>query len=570
MTGEASAIFGELSPGLIVIIGALFVPFLPGRLRAAWVLAVPVLAFVQVLGLEHGSWGNFTVSDFNLATLRVDGLSLPFGYIFLIGLFIAAIYQLPDGGRLQQTAALLYAGSAIGAVFAGDLVTLFLFWEGTAITSIFLIWARGTERALGAGNRYMIAQVGSGVLLLAGAIIHFAETGSTAFESFDPGSTAGLLLFISFGIKAAFPLLHSWLKDAYPEATVSGTVVLSIFTTKLAIYALARGFAGTEVLVPIGAAMAVFPIFWAVIETDYRRVLAWALNSQLGFMVVGIGIGTELAINGAVAHALCSVIYQALLFMGVGAVLFRTGTARGADLSGLARQMPATATFYAIGAASIAAFPLFSGFVSKSLILSAAGYKDMLVPWLALLFASAGAFLVSGLKIPYFTFFGPAANPRTGEAPLSMLVAMGLAAALSVGIGVYPAPLYAIMPYPVDYHAYTAEHVLTQFQLLFFSALAFVVLMRMGLFPRELRSTHIEADWLWRRPGFAILRTLGGAARLGWDMLYQGTRDLSDDVIRVLSAYHGPTGSLARTRPSGSMAFWMTVMLLVFLVFSFL
>lgn len=569
MTGEPSAILGALSPGLILILGGLLVAVLPRVLRSVLVLALPVLAFVQLLGLEPGSWGTFTIFDYTLVTLRLDGLSLPFVSIFLLALFIAGIYQLADATRLQQAASLIYAGSSVGAVLAGDLVTLFLFWEGTAISSVFLIWGRGTERALAAGNRYIVAQVASGVLLLAGAMIHYGQTGSTEFDSFDPGSTAGLLLFISFGIKAAFPLLHSWLKDAYPEATISGTVILSIFTTKLAIYALARGFAGTEVLVPIGAAMAVFPILWAVIETDYRRVLAWALNSQLGFMVVGIGIGTELAVNGAVAHALCSVIYQALLFMGIGAVLFRTGTARGADLGGLARQMPLTATFYLIGAASIAAFPLFSGFVSKSLILSAAGYKDLLLPWMALLFASAGAFLISGLRIPYNAFWGGDAGLRVQEAPVSMLVAMGLAAALCIGIGVFPGPLYAIMPYPVEYHAYTAEHVLTQFQLLFFTALLFVALMRFGLFPLEERSTDLEFDWAWRRVGFDALRGLGWAARLSWDLLSQAVRDVSGDLVRLLSAQYGPTGTLARTWPSGSMTIWMTLMLLAFLAFSF-
>ena len=502
-------------------------------------------------------------------TLRVDGLSLAFGYVFLIGLFMGAIYQLADGGWVQQTATMFYAGSAIGAVFAGDLVTLFLFWEGTSIASVFLIWSRGTERALGAGNRYLLMQVTSGLLVLAATIIHFGETGGFAFESFDLHSTTGLLLFMAFGIKAAFPLLHVWLKDAYPEATVSGTVILSMFTTKMAIYALARGFAGTEILIPIGAAMAVFPVFWALVETDYRRVLAYALNSQLGFMVVGIGIGTELALNGAVAHAFASVIYQALLFMGIGAVLFRTGTAQGAELGGLARHMPWTAALYMVGALSIAAFPLSSGFVSKSLILSAAGYEDMLWPWLALLFGSAGAFVVAGLKVPLFAFFGPDAGLRPKEAPASMLIAMGIAAALSVGIGVLPSPFHAILPYAVDYEAYTLEHLLTQLQLLAFSALAFALAVRFGLYPAERPATHFDIDWLFRVPVWMALRGLAAAARDGWAAFDRGVRNRTWHLTQALSKHHGPSGELARTRPSGSMAFWMTVMLLTFLVFSF-
>lgn len=563
-------ISSDLSPGLLLIVGALLLPFLPRLLRNIWLCALPVLAFVQMLGLERGQHGRFVLFDLELTTLRVDELSLVFGYVFSLGLLIGAIYQLHLRGWMEQTAGVIYAGSAVGAVFAGDLVSLFLFWEGTSIASVFLIWASRTEAALAAGMRYLIMQVGSGVILLAGAMVHYGETGSLAFDSFDAGTTAGLLILISFGIKAAFPLLHGWLKDAYPEATVTGTVILSVFTTKLAIYALIRGFAGTEILVPIGAAMAALPIFWALIESDYRRVLAWGLNSQLGFMVVGVGIGTDLAINGAVAHAVASVIYQALLFMAMGAVLFRTGTARGAELGGLARQMPWTVAFYGIGVASIAAFPLFSGFVSKSMILSAAGYKEMFLPWLVLLFSGAATFVYAGLRIPFSAFFGAPRHALEGpEAPRNMLVAMGIAAALSVGIGILPGPLYDLLPRDYEYHPWTGEHVLTQLQLLALAAFAFVVLWRLGVFPRDVRATHLDADWLWRRVIGRLAMALVKVGLALWGGVTHGTRVLAADIGRLLSAQHGPTGALARTRPSGSMAFWMTVMLLAFLIFSF-
>lgn len=570
MIAESGGLFGELSPGLIIMIGALLVPFLPSPARIGWMLVLPVLAFLQILALEPGLWGALTAFDIPLSTLRVDGLSKPFGYIFAIILFISIIYQASDGDRLQQTAALIYAGSAIGAVFAGDLVTLFLFWEGTSIASVFLIWARWTERSHGAGMRYLLMQIGSGLLLLAGTIIHYGKTGSLAFESFDLGSTAGMVIFLAFGIKAAFPLLHSWLQDSYPEATISGTVILSAFTTKLAIYALARGFAGADILIPIGAVMAVFPVFYAVIESDFRRVLAWLLNSQLGFMVVGIGIGTELSINGAVAHAQASVIYQALLFMGVGAVMFRTGTAQGSSLGGLARSMPWTAIFYSVAALSIAALPLTAGFVSKSMIQSEAASAGFFWPWLALLFASVGAFLAAGLKIPFFAFFGRDSGLRPAEAPASMLIAMGISAALCIGMGVFPGVLYSALPFDAPYQPYTLDHVVTQLQLLSLTALAFALALRFGIYPREIRGTNLDIDWLWRRPGMALLRGLGMGALSGWAALDASLRGGTIRVIRMLSMHHNPQGVLARTRPSGSMALWMTVMLLAFLIFSFI
>ncbi len=560
----------ELSPGLILILGALLVPVLGGWLRSAWMLALPVLALVQTLGLEPGVQGLVSVFDLELFTLRVDALALVFAYAFLVALFFGMLYQLHVPGALQPTASLIYAGSAVGAVFAGDLITLFLFWEGTSIASVFLIWARGSDRAVAAGTRYLILQVGSGVLLLAGAIIQFGETGSLAFESFDLGTTAGLIIFLGFGIKAAFPLLHSWLQDAYPEATVTGTVILSIFTTKLAIYALARGFPGTELLVPIGVTMAAFPVFFALIEDDFRRVLSWGLISQLGIMVTGIGIGSDLSVNGAVAHAVCSMIYQALLYMGMGAVLYRTGSARGSELSGLARDMPWTAALYGIGAASIAALPLTSGFVSKSMIISAAAYKELFVPWLILLGASALSLVYAGLRIPFSAFFGPAVPGReVREAPANMLAAMGIAAALCILLGVYPAVLYDLLPRPYEYHPYTADHVLTQLQLLVLTALVFVVLWRLRIFPRDARGTYLDTDWLWRGLGaWAARGALRGITSAGRLLVERGSA-AGEWLTESLRSNHRPAGRLARTQPSGSMALWMTVLLCTFLVFSF-
>ena len=346
--------------------------------------------------------------------------------------------------------------------------------------------------------RYLLIQVGSGVLLLAGTILYYKQSGTIAFNKFELTEIGPMLIFIAFGIKAAFPLLHNWLQDAYPQATVTGTVFLSAFTTKLAIYALARGFPGTELLIWIGAIMTAFPIFYAVIENDLRRVLAYSLNNQLGFMVVGVGIGTELSLNGTAAHAFSHILYKALLFMSMGAVLYRTGTIKGSELGGLYKSMPYTTGLCIIGAASISAFPLFSGFISKSLIITATAVEGYWGVWLVLLFASAGVFHHSGIKIPYFAFFQHDSGKRPEEAPLNMLIAMSLAAFLCIAVGVYPQALYNILPYEVNFQPYTTTHVVTQLQLLLFSALAFGWLMRSGLYPPELKSTNLDFDWIYR------------------------------------------------------------------------
>ena len=556
----------ELSPAWTLILGAALVPLLRGKARAAWTVLLPLAGMVQLALLAPGEYGHVSFLGQDLLLVRADRWSFVFGWVFLIAALIAAIYSLHVRDAVQPAAGLAYAGAALGAVFAGDLLTLFVFWELTAVTSVLLIWARRSERSFRAGMRYLVIQLASGMLLMFGALQHLVATGSLRFEHLGLDAPGGLLIFLAFGMKCAFPLLHNWLQDAYPEATESGTVWLSAFTTKLAVYALARGFAGTEALIWIGAVMTAFPIFYAVIENDLRRVLAYSLNNQLGFMVVGIGIGTELALNGTAAHAFTHILYKALLFMSMGAVLLRAGTVNGSELGGLYRSMPWTAAFCIVGAASISAFPLFSGFVSKSMILSAAGMDGLVLTYLVLLFASAGVFHHSGIKIPYFAFFGHDSGKRCKEAPANMLVAMAIAAVLCIGIGVYPAPMYALLPYPVDYVPYTGSHVLTQLQLLTFSALAFSVLMYTRVYPPELRSVNLDTDWFYRRllsssafhGGRLVGATLQAAEAAGVSALAR---------LDVWARYlHGPRGPLARTWASGAMGLGVMVMLLAFLV----
>ncbi len=488
-------------PFLIFVVGALLLPFIPARLKSVWLLLIPVVGFVNLMFLGEGTHFKIDFMDFQLVLGRVDKLALVFSYIFHLISFIAILYALHVKDNLEQMAGLMYAGSALGAVFAGDLFSFFVFWEMLTVCSIFLIWARRTEAALGAGFRYLLVHAAGGLCLLAGIVIHVNHTGSIQFDYLGLGGPGSYLIFLGFGLNCAWPIFHPWLTDSYPEATVTGTIFLSAFTTKVAVYALARGYPGTEILIWIGAIMTGFPIFYAVIENDLRRVLAYSLVNQVGFMVCGIGIGTALAINGAVCHAFNDILFKGLLFMSMGAVMYRTGKINGTDLGGLYRTMPLTCIFCMVGAASISAFPLFSGFVSKSMVMDAAGAGHMKIVWFILLFASAGVFHHAGIKIPYFAFFSHDSGMRPKEAPLHMLLAMGIAAFLCIFIGVYPAPLYSLLPYPVDYVPYTAPHVVGQTQLLFFSALAFTLLLRAGIYPAEIRCINLDADWIYRKGG---------------------------------------------------------------------
>ena len=501
---------GDLPPFVLFVLGALLVPFFRGWSRLALLCLIPVAGAFNLFHMDEGTTWNLTLFSYELTPLRIDRLSLLFGYLFHLAAFLGIVFSLHVKDTSQHVVGLLYAGSAIGAVFAGDLITLFIFWELLAISSVFLIWARRTPQAMKAGFRYLIIQVSSGLLLLVGILLHAREFQSVSFDLVSWEESAAWLLFIAFGIKAAFPLLHNWLTDAYPEATPTGAVFLSAFTTKVAIYCLARAFPGTEILIYIGAAMTCFPIFYAVIENDLRRVLAYSMINQLGFMVCGIGLGTALAINGAVSHAFNDVIFKGLLFMTMGSVLHMTGRINGSDLGGLYKTMPLTTGFCIVGACSISAFPLFSGFVSKSMVMTAALEQGYGWVWIGLLFASAGVFHHAGIKIPFFAFFAHDSGIRVKDPPINMLIAMGLSAVLCVFIGSYPWLLYSMLPMPVNYVPYDLTHVLTQTQLLFFSALAFTWLKLTRLYPPELPSVNLDVEWIYRKLGPQVIGKVDG------------------------------------------------------------
>lgn len=526
----------NMPPGLLMILGALLVPLLTQTPRQIWMLGLIALSAMQAWQLDPGIHLSLSVLGFDLTLIRADALTKPFALVFHIMAALGVVFAMNANCRVTEAAGLSYAGAAISALFAGDFITLFIYWELTAFTSVFLILKGNTPRSLGAAMRYLITQVTSGVILLAGAALLWHSGKGLLVGPLDATTLPGFLILIAFGIKAAFPFLNGWLQDAYPEASIAGTVMLSAYTTKLAIFVLAQCFAGLEWLVYIGAVMIAFPVFFAVIENDLRRVLAFSLNNQIGFMVIGVGIGTELALNGTVAHAFAHIIYKSLLFMTMGAVLLRTGTTKANELGGLWKSMPLTTLFCLIGAVSISCFPLFSGYVTKSLTIASAIKEGYFWVWMIMIFASAGVLEHSGIKIPYFAFFAHDRGYKVKEAPRNMLIAMGIAAGLSVMIGLFPGLLYGILPYEVTFDVWEIGHVLAEMQLLIFATLAFVFLMVFGLYPPEIDSTVLNTDWFFRR---LAPRVIMGIFRPLWAIysaLISGLRSIIMDLLTLLTS----------------------------------
>ncbi len=474
-------------PALGFLLVAVVLPFLARGQAWRWLtLAAPLAALASLAGLALSmgdaplELGRVQWLGMTLVLGHVDKLAMVFAAIFSLQALIAAVYALDVKSPGEPAAAALHVGGCLGCLFAGDYVTLFVFWEMASLGSTLLIWLRRTDRAIAAGYRYFLFHILGGVLLLLGLVLRAKATGSLAFGPMDVSALAfyDWLILGGFAVNAAVVPLHAWLSDAYPEASAMGGVYLCAFTTKTSVYVLARAFAGLDLLVPLGALMTLYAGVYALVQNDARRALAYQTIAQVGFMVAGVGVGTQMAINGACAHAVAHVAYKGLMFMAVGAVMTGAGTVALTRLGGLWKRMPLVAACYLAAAASTAGLPLFGGFTTKSMTIAAvSGYGH----WagLALELGALAAILGVGVRLPHLLFFSSARGDAAGEGPIPVSAnarwAMLAAALVCLGVGVVPGAVYALLPYPVDFTPYSVWSVLQSLMLVGFGVLAYVL-----------------------------------------------------------------------------------------------
>jgi multicomponent Na+:H+ antiporter subunit D len=553
-----------LPAALIMIAGAFILPFVGKRIRPVVLLGIPLLTLAQIWSYELGTSSSIEFLDYQLTPLKVDALGRLFATIFAIMAAAGGLYAMNQKRIIELIAAYIYAGSAIGVALAGDLITVFVYWEIMAVASTVVIWSADTEAAYRASMRYVLVHLLGGVILMVGIVWQIADTGSVAFTAMQADSPARWLILIGFLLNAGAPPLSAWLPDAYPEASFSGTVFLSAFTTKTAVYVLIRGFPGEEILIFIGLYMIFYGIIYALLENDMRRILAYSIVNQVGFMITGIGIGTEMALNGASAHAFTHIIYKALLLMSAGSVLYMTGKRKCTDLGGLFRTMPLTMICGTIGALAISSFPLTSGFISKSMISQSAADEQMMLVWMLLAAASAGVFLHAGIKFPWFVFFQKDSGMRPPDPPGNMRIAMVIMAVFCVGLGVFPGPLYAILPYPVDYVPYTADHVLKMLQLLLFSGLAFFLLL--PLMKRSLTIT-LDVDWFYRHAGTKLAKSLAKLVSASIKGFEEAVNLRLKRFTHLIFQLNGSESALSRSQQTGSMVMWVIIVLFGYLAF---
>lgn len=580
-----SSIFASLPPAVILIIGGLLMPFLHRYVRYGFAVLIPVLTLVQVWNIPVGvDMLNISVAGFDLRPVYAHPYTHIFATIFAIASFAGALFGLGQSKISETAAAFIYAGGAIGVTFSGDFISLFMYWELMAIGSTMIIFASGHEGVMRSGMRYAMVHFLGGVILMSGIVAHIILTGDASLVHFDANMA---ILFPKYGfdmnaiviwliligvlINAAAPPMSAWIADSYPRSSAFGAVFLSAFTTKTAVFVLITIFAGTELLIYIGLFMIFYGIIYAMLENDMRRILAYSIVNQVGFMVVGIGIGTELALNGAAAHAFAHIIYKALLFMSAGSVLYMTGKSKCTELGGLYKSMKLTAVCSIIGALSISAFPLTSSFVTKSMIASAAMHEELQLTWFLLLAASAGVFLYAGIiKMPWFVFFQKDSGLRPKDPPINMQLAMVFFALLCIipAIpGVAEVTIYKMLPTVVDYKSYTNEHVISQLQLLLFSGLAFFVMLPML---KRTETVSLDFDWFYRVFGRYVVLVVALLARLPLRIARIVVKKAIRRLLKAVYYIHNPDGVLARSWSLDVTVIWTIALLGVYVIIYYL
>lgn len=567
--------FEIFSPAFILLVAAVLICLVKGHARTAVILVAPIITLWAIWQIPDGVQSTVKFLSYNIEPVEGSPLRRLFATIFAIMVFVGGLYSFRVARWYELAAAFAYAAGAIGVCFAGDLITMFLYWELMAIFSTIVVWCGGTPGARAAGIRYAIMHLLGGVVLKVGIEGVVVGTGSIQIQPMLATDFSTWMILIGILINAAAPPVSAWLADAYPESTPTGSVFLSAFTTKTAVLALILLFPGEPVLIGIGLFMVMYGIIFALLENDVRRILAYSVVNQVGFMVVAVGIGTEMALNGATAHAFAHIIYKALLFMSAGVVIYRTGKNKCMELGGLFRTMPLTCVCGIIGALAISSFPLTSGFTTKSMISQAAVDGNLVWVYMALTAASAGVFLHAGIKFPWFVFFQKDSGLRPKDAPWNMGLAMIIFASLCILLGIFPELLYSLLPYPVDYQPYTVGKVLFYLQLLLFSGLAFFVLLPLM---KRTMTISLDTDWLWRRAAVSLVRIIEQVLSSIGDVIAVRRVRLQKFLHRIAINYLGQPhtadskerGVFARSWPVGTTALWIAGLLSAYVLLYYL
>ncbi|MBQ3291410.1 MAG: hypothetical protein IJH43_03410 [Mogibacterium sp.] len=516
MTGMIfEMIKGMLHPGLIMIGFGIIVMLLPRPFRKPLGLIAPIAATYALFQMTEESSLTYDIASYiHMEFIHFDGLSFAFMLAFCIIAILNGFYGEGIQHRYECGMSLVYAGSVMGVVLAGDCISLIVFWEVSAFASMYVIYAKHDRQSARASFRYILMHAFGGNMLLAGLIIYMFHYGNQIENIVNCyGEPCFWLIAIGVAVNAAIPPVHAWLPDAYPESTATGTVYLSSFTTKAAIYLMIRMFAGLESLVWIGAIVSIYAACMAIMENDIRRLLAYHIISQLGMMIAAIGVGGAIGADAATAHAITNIMFKGVLMMGAGAVIYATGKSKITELGGMAKKMPVTAICFLISSLAIAGLPGLSGFVSKALIMDGLHEGGFVIPGLLVTAGGVGTLLSITLKINWFVFFGPCDDPEESKVvrkiPFTMELAMILGTIITMLIGFFPAKFYALMPNATIVDPYNMGHVLEYIAIFAGGSIPFFLYLK-KMKPHD--EITIDFDWFYRKPLNALILLLSEIA----------------------------------------------------------
>lgn len=442
--------------------------------REGFVIAIMLVVVLAVFSMVPKVWGRGEIITYYFGgwvpplgiTLAIDGLNMLIAVIastvaLLVAIFSVAYLERDTARDSYYVLLLLVTAGTLGITLTGDLFNFYVFFEIMSISSYALIAFRRGAHAIEAGVKYLVVGSFGSTLILLGITLLYGSIGSLTMAdlaskiSLARAGTSGfptllviiLVLFVTgLGIKIAMVPFHAWLPDAYQAAPSSISALLSGATTVAGVYVMLRvvyvmfGALGIGIMFAIlGLVTMVLGALMAIVQDDLKRLLAYSGVSQIGYVLLGIGIGTATGIQGGLFHLLNYAIFEVMLFMCAGAIAYRAGTTKLSELGGLGRGMPVTAAIFTIGALAISGVPPFNGFASKWIIYVAGVQAGQPI-------FTVIAVLMSALTLAYFLkvvstiFLGPQPTgpPKVKEAPMMMLFPMFVLVVLCVMFGVLP------------------------------------------------------------------------------------------------------------------------------------
>jgi proton-translocating NADH-quinone oxidoreductase chain N len=441
------------------------------KILGAFTAAALLITGYALYNLYLGSTGASVIylpsNSIVWATLRIDTLSFFMASIFLGLGFAATIYSIAYVGNKAETPfyytlILALIGGMMGIVFAGDLLILYVFWELMTISSYALIALFKEENtSIEASFKYLIMSAAGSATALFGISLIYGMTGTVNFEGLTAALTgtaptawvyiAALFIFLGFGVKTAVFPLHTWLPDAYQAAPAPISAILSGIVIGPGIFVVAKIFFTAFLSIqamwaPVLAVLSIVTMLvgniTALMQTDLKRMLAYSSIGQVGYMLIGLAVGTQLGLTGTFLQFFNHALMKGLAFLCVGAIIYRLGSRDLSDVQGVGRKMPLTAFALAISVVALVGLPPLAGFPGELVLFTAAVQADMTWLGVALILnsvISAGFYLriIYALIQPIST----SKVEQAKEAPLLMLIPILALAVLIILFGVWPDPL---------------------------------------------------------------------------------------------------------------------------------